>query len=58
MNYKELVQNFRAAIDKAKANDEFKDDISFRRFPHGCLGDTSELLAEFLLINGIETYYV
>ena len=58
MDYKKLVQNFRAAIDKAKANGEFKDDISFRKFPCGCCGDASDLLAEFLLINGIETYYV
>ena len=31
MDYKKLVQNFRAAIDKAKANGEFKDDISFHK---------------------------
>lgn len=54
MDYKKLVQNFRAAIDKAKANGEFKDDISFRKFPCGCCGDASDLLAEFLLINSIE----
>lgn len=58
MGYKKLVQNFRDAIDEAKANGEFNDDISFHKFPCGCCGDASDLLAEFLLKNDIETYYV
>lgn len=58
MGCKKLVQNFRDAIDEAKANGEFNDDISFYKFPCGCCGDASDLLAEFLLKNGIETYYV
>lgn len=58
MGYKKLVQNFRDAIDEAKANGEFNDDISFHKFPCGCCGDASDLLAEFLLKNGIKTYYV
>ena len=57
-NLKRLVEKFRVAIDKAKNEGEFKNDLIFSKFPHGCCGDTSDLLAEFLLRKGIRTNYV
>lgn len=53
-----FVNQFRSAIELAKEFGEFKKDISFNSFPRGCCGDTSDLLAHYLLENGIKTYYV
>jgi len=53
-----LITRFRKAIDAAKESKEFEDDSVFRRFPKGCCGDASFLLAEYLLENGIESLYV
>lgn len=53
-----LVKQFRDAIDKAKKAGEFEKDSIFSRFPRGCCGDASDLLAEFLLRKGIRTDYV
>lgn len=55
---RELASQFRMAIDLAKENGEFDGDFSFKTFPKGCCGDASDLLAQFLLENGIKTYYV
>ena len=55
---KVLVKQFRDAIDLARDAGEFYMDYSFRQFPCGCCGDTSDLLAQFLLENDIRTYYV
>jgi hypothetical protein len=55
---KQLVNQFRDAIDVARSAGEFDNDITFRNFPRGCCGDASDLLAQFLLENGIRTYYV
>ena len=55
---KRLVKQFRDAIDKARDAGDFDNDFSFDKFPRGCCGDTSELLAQFLLENGIRTFYV
>lgn len=55
---KQLISQFRNAIDVAQDAGGFDRDFSFYNFPHGCCGDTSELLAQFLLENGIRTYYV
>ncbi|UZP01917.1 hypothetical protein JW813_09210 [Clostridium botulinum] len=55
---KQLVYQFRDAIDMAKDEGDFYKDNSFHKFPRGCCGDTSDLLAQFLLKNGIQTYYV
>ncbi len=54
----QLVTEFRNAIDKAKANGEFDGDFSFRHFPRGCCGDTCYLLGQYLLANGISSWYV
>lgn len=53
-----LVNQFRDAIDMARDSGDFDKDISFYKFPRGCCGDASDLLAQFLLENGIRTYYV
>lgn len=55
---KRLSNQFRRAIQLAMDEGEFSSDIAFRRFPHGCCGDASDLLAQYLLDNGIITYYV
>lgn len=55
---KRLVKQFRGAIDVAWGAGDFDKDFSFKNFPCGCCGDTSDLLAQFLLENGIRTYYV
>ncbi|MEG1482939.1 MAG: hypothetical protein RSA57_03970 [Cetobacterium sp.] len=55
---KRLVKQFRDAIDVARNAGDFDNDFSFNKFPRGCCGDTSELLAQFLLKNDIKTYYI
>jgi hypothetical protein len=57
-NVSYLAKKYRIAIDKALEAREFDRDITFCRFPHGCCGDASDLLAQYLLFNGIKTYYV
>lgn len=44
-----LVNQFRDAIDMARDSGDFDKDISFYKFPRGCCGDASDLLAQFLL---------
>lgn len=53
-----IVKQFRYAVDAAKDKGEFENDEKFNIFPKGCCGDTSNLLAEFLLENDIVTEYV
>lgn len=53
-----LVNSFRNAIDEAKGAGEFSCDTTFSRFPHGCCGDASDLLAQYLVDNRIQTWYV
>lgn len=55
---KQLALQFRQAIDAAYRAHEFRNDFRFRKFPIGCCGDTSYLLAEYLLQKGIETIWV
>ncbi len=50
-----LVNQFRGAIDEARKAGAFAHDPLFCRFPHGCCGDASMLLAAFLLENDIKT---
>ena len=44
---KVLATSFRGAIEIAKDAGEFDNDFAFPRFPKGCCGDTSDLLAEY-----------
>ena len=55
---KQLAQKFRQAIEAARYDRDFVDDHCFKDFPSGCCGDTSYLLAEYLLQEGIETIWV
>ena len=54
-NVDELVAEFRLGIEKAKADNKLSVDQRFRNFPAGCCGPTSELLARYLLDNGVKT---
>lgn len=45
----QLAHKFQQAIDTAYRANEFRDDFRFKVFPTGCCGDTSYLLAEYLL---------
>lgn len=51
---KELATKFRIAIESAKNDRRFISDQCFRNFPRGCCGITTELLARFLMDNGIK----
>lgn len=53
-----LTKQFRNAIELARNAGDFDEDSSFWKFPRGCCGDTSDLLAQYLMNNGIKTYYV
>ena len=53
-----LIIDFRIAIERTCEAGVLERDIVFRSFPRGCCGDTSELLAEYLRLNGIKTIYV
>lgn len=54
----QMAYKFRAAIEDAKDNGEFYKLSPFDNFPRACCGDASDLLAEFLLENGIQPRYV
>ena len=53
-----LAEQFRNAIEQAKENDEKDSLYFFQRFPSGCCGDASDLLAQYLSDNGIKTFQV
>ena len=52
-----LAVKFRDAIEAACEAREFTK-IPFNRFPRGCCGDASDLMAEFLLDNGFKSCYI
>lgn len=54
----QFAVRFREAIERAKEAGEFDSDFTFLRFPCACCGDASDLLAQYLLENGIESTYV
>lgn len=59
MTIEKLAREFRSAIERAKNEGCFKDDIAFKTFPLGCCGDACDLLAQFLRDKeNISTYYV
>lgn len=53
-----LATHFRNAIEAAKREREFLYEIKLKNFPVGCCDVANELLAQFLLDNGIPTRYV
>lgn len=53
-----LATEFRHAIEDAINAGEFDDDINFRRFPRGCCGYASDLLAKYLHQYKITTWYI
>ena len=53
----QLAKEYRSAIENAKNDGLFDSDFSFRHFPHGCCGDTSCLLAEYLRGEGVDTIW-
>ena len=55
---KQIAIRFREAIDSALEAGEFDNDSIYHRFPCACCGDTSDLLAQYLLDKGIKTDYV
>jgi len=57
-NIRQLVIQFRNAIECAQQNGETDKLEFFKRFPRGCCGDASIFLGHFLLEKGIETYYI
>lgn len=53
-----LAQKFRRAIENARDNHMFKNDLTFNDFPNWCCRDASLLLAEYLKCYDIKTIYV
>lgn len=49
---------FREAMDRCYNAGGFAKDVAFRKFPYGCCGDTSDMLGQYLLEKGIQTWYV
>lgn len=58
MDIETLTNNFRIAIEQVHSKGEFREDFCFVNYPRGCCGNTSHLLAHYLLKKGIRTYYV
>ena len=54
---KQFATQFRREIDLALEAGEFDNDSIYRRFPRACCGDTSDLLAQYLLDKGIKTEF-
>ena len=52
-----IAKRFKKAIENARDDNRFNGD-AFEHFPRGCCGDTSYLLAEYLLTKGQESIYV
>ena len=50
MRLEELVSDFRTAIERAK--DNYEQGEFFRKFPTGQCGNTSDMLAQYLIDNG------
>lgn len=56
-NIEELATKYRNALEHACRDGRFSYDFSFKKFPHGCCGDTCYLLGEFLKRKRIETIW-
>lgn len=53
-----LVNNFRNAMDCARANGEFNRISPLNNFPIGCCDITCDLLGNYLAEYGVETYEI
>jgi len=53
-----LAIEFRKAVECAQNEGAFNGDQILSRFPKGCCGEISSLLAKYLFENGINTYEV
>ena len=58
MHLEMLVNKFWNAIMDAKEENRFRGLLPFNRFPDDCCEHASDLLCQYLLENGIETYLV
>lgn len=54
----QLVANFKNAIEEAFNNDEFSKITPFNIFPNECCDLTCDLLGQYLLEYGIQTYQI
>ena len=57
-NIYSLVTKFRKAVECAKNEGVFNGNQILRRFPKGCCGEISSLLAKYLFENGINSYEI
>lgn len=61
MTYARIVEKyaraFREAIEEARADGVFRGNPCMEQFPHGSCGETSDLLGEYLLLNGFANLY-
>jgi len=57
-NIYSLVTKFRKAVEYAKNGGAFNGNQILSRFPKGCCGIISSLLAKYLFENGINSYEV
>ena len=57
-NIYSLVTEFRKAVECAQNEGALKENQILRRFPKGCCGIISSLLAKYLFENGINSYEV
>ena len=55
---RQLAEYYRSAIIVARDKGQLLTDFRFKRFPHGCCGDASDLLAEYLKRSGVDTIWV
>ena len=54
----QLACKVRTAIDGAYNNGEFRNIKPFNNFPHGCCGETSYLLVEYLRRHRVQTLWI
>lgn len=54
---KQMVSNFREAIEKAYDAGDFDSESPMKRFPQGCCGDVAVLVGEYLVNKGIRNLW-
>ena len=53
LEIKKLAIQLRNAIERAKRKGDFPKNDFINKFPRGCCGDASDMLAQYLMDNGI-----